>query len=128
MRTSWNLKGIMNQMHLKAKKNSQQISEEDKKWVQKFKCPRCKTTINPRTKTAFTSKDQVTGHMTHCKKVPEQQQTRPKAASGKSEKKRTVEMRAEEEEKEAENKKKAIRVIDGMLKKKQKSTSTQIPK
>ena len=71
---------------------------------------------------------QVTGHMVHCKKVPEHQQTRPKAASGKSEKKRTVEMRAEEEEKEAENKKKAIRVIDDMLKKKQKSTSTQIPK
>jgi hypothetical protein len=66
--------------------------------------------------------------MAHCKKVPEQQQTRPKAASGKSEKKRTLEMRAEEEEKEAENKKKAIRVIDDMLKKKQKSTSTQIPK
>jgi len=131
MRTSWNLKGIMNQMHqekFKAKKNSQQISEEDKKWVQKFTCPRCKTTINPKTKTAFTSKNQVTGHMTHCKKVPEQQQTRPKAAPGKSEKKRTVDMRAEEEEKEAENKKKAIRVIDDMLKKKQKSTSTQIPK
>ncbi|CAL6287995.1 unnamed protein product [Bathycoccus prasinos] len=131
MRTSWNLKGIMNQMHqekFKAKKNSQQISEEDKKWVQKFTCPRCKTTINPKMKTAFTSKNQVTGHMTHCKKVPEQQQTRPKAAPGKSEKKRTVDMRAEEEEKEAENKKKAIRVIDDMLKKKQKSTSTQIPK
>ena len=85
----------------KAKKSSQQISEEDKKWVQKFTCPRCKTTINPKTKTAFTSKKQVTGHMAHCKKVPEQQQTRPKAASGKSEKKRTLEMRAEEEEKEA---------------------------
>ena len=112
----------------KAKKSSQQISEEDKKWVQKFTCPRCKTTINPKTKTAFTSKKQVTGHMAHCKKVPEQQQTRPKAASGKSEKKRMLEMRAEEEEKEAENKKKAIRVIDDMLKKKQKSTSTQIPK
>lgn len=112
----------------KAKKSSQQISEEDKKWVQKFTCPRCKTTINPKTKTAFTSKKQVTGHMAHCKIVPEQQQTRPKAASGKSEKKRTLEMRAEEEEKEAENKKKAIRVIDDMLKKKQKSTSTQIPK
>ena len=104
------------------------LSEEDQMWVQKLTCPRCKTTINSKTNTAFTSKNQVTGHLTHCKKVPEQQQTRPKVASGKSEKKRTVEMRAEEEEKEKENKKKAIRVIDDMLKKKQKSTSTQIPK
>ena len=111
----------------KAKKKSP-LSEEDQMWVQKLTCPRCKTTINSKTNTAFTSKNQVTGHLTHCKKVPEQQQTRPKVASGKSEKKRTVEMRAEEEEKEKENKKKAIRVIDDMLKKKQKSTSTQIPK
>ena len=111
----------------KAKKKSR-LSEEEQMWVQKLTCPRCKTTINSKTNTAFTSKSQVTGHLTHCKKVPEQQQTRPKVASGKSEKKRTVEMRAEEEEKEKENKKKAIRVIDDMLKKKQKSTSTQIPK